>query len=143
MALYFNRNDLTARLNKTACWAHERALSLSKHLKYEGRIDDCKLQNLSLVIAYLEVMECYTPITSETDDFNCMTEAEAEQIFENISKLTGLCFVPKNVTYLEVEEDDNNQFRPITLADGITSITRVDSEPMYTKTLTKEPIIID
>lgn len=110
MALFFNRDDLTARLNNTACWAHETATSLAKHLKYEGRMDNCKLSNLSLVIAYLEVMECYTPIAATTDDFNCMTEAQAEQIFDNISKITGLCFIPKNTDYLVVEGDDNNQF---------------------------------
>lgn len=140
MALFFNRNDLTARLNKTACWAHERALSLSKHLKYEGRMDNCKLQNLSLVIAYLEVMECYTPITAITDDTNCMTEAEAEQIFENISKITGLCFLPKNVTYLEVAEDDNNQFRTPTQVGG-TIMRKKDGEAMAYNTLIKETLI--
>lgn len=139
MSLYFNRNDLTARLNKTACWAHDRALSLSKHLKYEGRMDNCSLADLSLVVAYLEVIECYTPMTVSTDDYNCITEAELENIFENISSITGLCFVPKNTDYLVDTDDDNNQFRTPTLVGG-TPITLVSSRAIYQDILTKETI---
>lgn len=136
---YFNRDDLTARLNKTACWIHARALTLSKHLKYEGRIDDCAEANLALLTAYLEVMECYTPITSSSDDFNCITEAEAEQIFENISKLTGLCFIPKNAVYLDDVEDDNNQFRTPAQVGG-TVMTLVGGDPIYYNVLTREKL---
>ena len=136
---YFNRDDLTARLNKTACWAHNRALTLSKHLKYEGRIDDCAEANLSLVVAYLEVMECYTPITSSSDDFNCLTEAEAEQIFENISKLTGLCFVPKNTAYLVDSQDDNNQFRTPTRTTGAV-MTLIGGAAISYNILTREKL---
>jgi len=137
---YFNRDDLTARLNKTACWVYERATALSRHLKYEGRIDNCAEANLSLVVAYLEAMECYTPITSSTDDVNCLTEAEAEQIFENIIKITGLCFVPKNVTYLDDVEDDNNQFRTPAQVGG-TVMTLASGDAIYFNVLTKETLI--
>ena len=139
MSLYYNRNDLTARLNKTACWVHDRALMLSKSLKYSGRIDNCKLQNLSLVVAYLEVLECYTPMTVSTDDFNCITETEAENIFENISKLTGLCFVPKNTVYLVDEEDDNNQFTVPTQVGG-SAMTLVGGDSIQYSILTKEKL---
>ena len=140
MATYFfNRDDLTARLNNTACWTHERALTLSNHLKYTGRIDNCAEANLALVGAYLEVMECYTPITSATDTTNCMSEAEAENIFNNISKLTGLCFVPKNTTYKVVTEDDNNQFRTPTNVSSV-AMTLIGGGAIYYRTLTKEPI---
>jgi hypothetical protein len=139
MALYFDRDDLTARINKTQCWTHEEALKLTKNLKYEGRIDDCRLANLSLVIAYIKVVECYTPITSDDDDFNCITEAEAEQIFENISKITGLCFVPKNTDYIIDTDDDNNQFREILNTSGV-AITDALGEPIFTAVLTKEKL---
>lgn len=137
---YFNSNDLRARLNKTACWTHTEALQLSKNLKYEGRIDDCRLADLSLVVAYLEVMECYTPITSDDDDFNCISETEAEQIFENIAKITGLCFIPKNAEYRVVTADDNNQFTQPTLTSG-SAITMVGGTPIYYGFLSKDSLI--
>jgi hypothetical protein len=121
MAEYFTTNDLRARLNKTACWIYEEAQCVADTLSYTGKIHDKTMLNLSLVVAFLEAAECYSPITSEAEDgvINCLTEAEVENIFKNISAITGLCFVPKCVDYIIEIEDDNNQLSNVGDKDGI------------------------
>jgi hypothetical protein len=111
MAEYFTANDLRARLNKTACWIHEEAECIAGRVKTEGRIDDCRMVNLSIVAAMWQAAECYTPITSEAEDgvVNCLTEAQQEQLFNNISAVTDLCFVPKCIEWILETEDDDNQ----------------------------------
>lgn len=111
MAEYFTANDLRARLNKTACWIHEEAECIAKRIKVEGRIDKCRMNDLSIVVAMWQAAECYTPITSEEEDGvnNCLTEAEEESLFNNISAVTGLCFVPKGIEWIIETEDDDNQ----------------------------------
>lgn len=113
--LYFNTTDLQARLYRTGCWIAKEADKLAKQAKYSGRIDPCCMTNLQYVVAALEALECYTPITSEVEDgvVNCLTEEYAENLFNNISKITGLCFLPKNVVYSTAPADAD--FTGITL----------------------------
>jgi hypothetical protein len=105
--LYFNTTDLQARLYRTGCWIAAEADRLAKKAKYSGRIDPCCMTNLQYVVAALEALECYTPITSEAEDgvVNCLTEAYAENLFNNISKITGICFLPKNTVYTTAPAD--------------------------------------
>jgi len=123
MATYFyNRNDLTARLNGTVCWIYEEATKITNNLKYTGRIDDCRLADLSFVVAAVEALECYTPITVITDETNCLTEVQAENLFNLIGCITGLCFQPKNFSYVEEYEDDDNQSNPTLDSDGVAVV---------------------
>ena len=91
MALYFNITDLQARLTKTTCWIADEALKQSNRAKYYGKLDDCFIK-LQYVVAALEAVECYTPLSTADDDgvINCLTELQAEQIFNNIRKLLTL-----------------------------------------------------
>jgi hypothetical protein len=138
MAEYFNQTDLDARRQKTACWIHEEATKIANNLKYSGKIDNCRLSNLSYVVAALEAVECYVPITTAAQDGedNCLTEALAESLFNNISKITKICFVPKNATYTALEDDDNNQFNTMTLVGGgsINTATGLPIKSRYTVT---------
>ena len=120
MAEYFTANDLRARLNKTACWIHEEAECINGRIKTEGRIDNCRMNNLSIVVAMWQAAECYTPITSEAEDgvVNCLTEAEEEQLFDNISTISGICFVPKGIEWILEVEDDLNQTSKVKNALG-------------------------
>jgi hypothetical protein len=117
------------------------ANKLAKGLKYSGRIDDCRLADLSLVSAYIQAVECYTPVTTDEEDgvINCLTEAEAEKVFENIGKITGLCFLPKNTNYKVEIEDDNNQFRKPTKTDG-TFMQLTGGGDIFWNILEVEPI---
>jgi hypothetical protein len=119
MAEYFTANDLRARLNKIACWIEEEANCIAGRIKVEGRIDNVRMNNLSMVTAMWQAAECYAPITTEAEDgeVNCLTEAEEEQLFNNISAITGLCFVPKGIDYILVTEDDENQ--TISIIDAV------------------------
>lgn len=139
MATYFNQNDLDARRQKTACWIHEEATKIADKLKYTGKIDNCRMANLSYVVAALEAVECYIPITTAAQDgeVNCLTEALAESLFDNISKITKICFVPKNSTYTAVPDDNNNQYASVTDSES-TALTDANGVVIKMRKLTKE-----
>ena len=119
MALYFNITDLQARLTKIACWIADEALKQSNRAKYYGKLDECFIK-LQYVVAALEAIECYTPLSSAADDgvINCLTELQAEQIFDNISNITDICFLPKNTVYNTSETDDVAQTMALNSGGG-------------------------
>lgn len=118
--MYFVEDDLYQRLTTTANWIALEAIKIVENLKYSGRTDTCRMHNLSFVVACLEAAECYTPITTSTEDgiVNCLTEVEIENIFSNIASITGLVFPPKGTSYGDIPVDDNNQFGEPTLNSG-------------------------
>jgi len=138
MALYFNITDLQARLTRTTCWIADEALKQSNRAKYYGKLDDCFIK-LQYVVAALEAIQCYTPITSEDEDgiINCLTEEQAEQIFDNISNITDICFLPKNTIYTTSEVDDIAQ--TTTLNSG-GSLTQNAGGALNYNFFSKEPI---
>jgi hypothetical protein len=139
--LYYNSNDLSARLQRVAIWISKEAYYISRDLKFTGRIDNKRLLNLEYVVASLEILECYTPILNESEDgvINCLTEEEAENLFKNIEKITKLCFLPKNNIYEIITEDDNNQFTELTL-NGFTNLFLNSNKILELNTLKSERI---
>lgn len=139
MATYYNSDDLYARLTRTASWISSKANDMAKKLKYSGTFSNCCMVDLEFVVACLEAVECYTPITSDDEDgeTNCLTEAELDQIFKNISTITGLAFAPKGFDYGTVEIDDNNQFATASFNSG-SSLTLNNGNIMEFNKLTKE-----
>jgi hypothetical protein len=101
MATYFNSTDLTVRLTRIATWISNESSKIVKKMKYGELVSQARIMNLEYAVAILEAMECYTPVTVAADDgeINCLTEAQAEQIFDNIEAITGLCFAPKGRVY--------------------------------------------
>lgn len=101
MVEYFNSNDLLIRRVQTADWLCKQSKKIVNMVHYGELVSADYKNKLLYVVAAMEAIGCYEPITSEDEDGvnNCLTEAEAEQIFENISKITGLCWQEKGVTY--------------------------------------------
>jgi hypothetical protein len=101
MADYYNSTDLTVRLTRLACWISGESCKIAKMFKYGEIPSQERIWNLSYAVAALEAMECYTAVTVAEDDgeINCLTEAQADNIFDNIEEITGLCFAPKGRVY--------------------------------------------
>jgi hypothetical protein len=103
MATYFNETDLDVRRSRTACWISGEAYKIARMYKYGELPKQGRITNLEYVVAALEAVECYTAVTVAADDgeINCLTEAQAEQIFDNIEALTSMCFAPKGRVYAD------------------------------------------
>lgn len=101
MADYYNSTDLTVRLTRLACWISGEAYKIARMYKYGEIPSQGRIWNLSYAVAALEAMECYTPVTVAADDgeINCLTEAQADNIFDNIEEITKMCFAPKGRAY--------------------------------------------
>ena len=109
MAEYFNANDLLIRRVQTADWMCAQSRKIVNMVNY-GEIVSADYKNhLAYIAAAMDAIGCYTPITTEAQDGvdNCLTEAEAEQIFKNITAITDLHWQEKGITYRnQVTESD-------------------------------------
>jgi len=83
------------------------------------------LMNFQYVVASLEAVECYTPITTDAQDGvdNCLTEALLDKFFNNITEITGLCFLPKESTYRPAALPDPETLGPLGLGGGDWDLT--------------------
>lgn len=123
MADYFNSNDLIIRRVQTADWTCAQTKKVANMVNYGQLVPKDYLNKLSYVIAAMEAIGCYVPITSPEEDGinNCLTEAEADKIFNNITEITGLHWQGKGVTYRNqlVEADELGQITStVTLTGG-------------------------
>ena len=126
MADYYTTTDLNVRRRTIANWIGTEAQKMAKNMQLSGKDDTCRLANLSLMVAYLEVMECYEVVDADTDGIlNCITEAQMDAVFSNVNKLTNLSFQPKDTTYTGPAADPTNQ--TLTLNNGLT-LTLYDGE---------------
>ena len=67
-----------------------------------GKKDYLLLQSKLLALnIYIEILLGYSVSTCSVDntDYNCVTEEEAQLIFDKISKLTNICFQPIGFVY--------------------------------------------
>lgn len=98
---YYTSDDLIMRRVNTARWICEQTHKLKASFNYGELVDQNYLTEFQYVVAALEALECYTPITSEAQDGedNCLTEAQVEAIINNIEHITGLSFHCKQTTY--------------------------------------------
>jgi len=76
--------------------------------------------NFQYIVAALEAMQCYSPITTETEDGvdNCLTELNLDNFFNNVTDITGLCFLPKGSTYRPAALPDPEIVAPLELGGG-------------------------
>tara|TARA_R110002126_G_scaffold155045_1_gene302060 strand:- start:1559 stop:2074 length:516 start_codon:yes stop_codon:yes gene_type:complete len=101
MALYFNSDDLLVRRVSIGEWICTQVQKLASSYHYGQLVDAEYMMNYQYVVALSEVVACYDPITTLAQDGvdNCLTEAELECAFNNISEITCIGWLGKNVTY--------------------------------------------
>jgi hypothetical protein len=126
---FYTANDLSYRRSSLIqLLSSLPANKVTNHYFYGNPMTGCCLKQIEYLTACMEVIECYTPITSEDEDgeTNCLEEADLDSIFDNISKLTGICFQPKGTTYNETVPDEETT--TLTLNTG--SLTLNTLEPI-------------
>lgn len=115
MATFYNHNDLMIRRVQANEWLCSQNKKLQNMIHYGELVSADYKNKLAYVVAALESVGCYEPITTAAEDGvkNCLTEAQVTQIFDNISEITGLSWRGKGTTY-------RNQANPL---EGIERIT--------------------
>lgn len=104
--IYLTQDDIDQRLQAAYCCAGSLAFKTSKEFRYGMKCAKTNLEKLFLLNVLIEILECYTPASIETDDIeytentgNCITEEKAQLLFEKISKDCKTCFETINKTY--------------------------------------------
>ena len=132
--MYYTQADITLREAILGCCFANLASKVAKKLTY-GVACDLETAKLNLLNVYIEIISCYTPITSSAEDgiVNCITEAELDGILAEIVRCytdCDLCFPPKGnatgynpevlpVTTLYVLEDGSGNYL---LEDGTSKL---------------------
>ena len=128
MAQYYTTNDLLVRRVGMATWICNKVMKITNSYKYGELVSKGELSNYEYIVACLEAVECYTPITLATEDgeTNCLTEAKLNSIFDNVETVTKLAWQPIGTTYnpynwvLPGGVELSNNIGTTTLNDGTT-----------------------
>lgn len=101
MPKYYTSDDLIKRRVAMADWICMQSQRLVNQFKYGQLVPTDFIYNFEYVVALLEAVECYTPITSEDEDgeINCLTEAALDKIFANFTHISGVDFLGKCTSY--------------------------------------------
>ena len=98
---FYTANDLLVRRVYMASWICEQLSKFVNYYNYGETVSKECLIKHQYIVALLEAVSCYTPITLTTQDGvnNCLTEAKLDTIFDKVEDVTGLCFLAKGTTY--------------------------------------------
>jgi len=98
---FYTTNDLLVRRVYMASWVCDQLSKFVNYYNYGEIVSKECLIKHQYIVALLEAVSCYTPITLTTQDGvnNCLTEAKLDTIFDKVEDVTGLCFLAKGTTY--------------------------------------------
>lgn len=98
---FYTSNDLLVRRVYMADWICKQLSKFVNYFNYGELISKKCLIQHQYMVALLEAVECYTPITLVDQDGvnNCLKESQLDTIFNKVEEITGLCFLAKGTTY--------------------------------------------
>ena len=101
MATYLTQTDLDERLETAYCCAGSLAYRVDKEFRYGMKCAKSNLEKLFLLTVWIKILQCYTPLDPDDVDEteNCITEEQAQYLFEQISKTCKACYEAVNYTY--------------------------------------------
>tara|TARA_R110002126_G_scaffold127296_1_gene269489 strand:- start:5971 stop:6435 length:465 start_codon:yes stop_codon:yes gene_type:complete len=134
---YYTSNDLLKRRADIALWMCSQTKKISNHYNYGELLSQKYIMNLEYLSGAMDAMSCYDPVSSELEDgvINCLKESQLDKLFNNVSNITGLCWQPKGITYvnqinqsIEAGEITDTAGDPIstTSGNGVIGITIPD-----------------
>ena len=120
---FYTANDLLVRRVKMAEWICSQLKKFVNYYHYGQSISRECIMHQEYMVALLESIECYTPITLTAEDGvnNCLTEAKLDKVFNNVEDITGLCFLAKGTTY-SPNYDASVPLLQVTLNNGTTVV---------------------
>ena len=97
---YLNQTDITVRLQLTAIYIGSYGSEIANDFFLGKECADEKMRELMILVAYLDILGDYQPVTGIIEESdNCITEIEAQGIFEHISKLIEINFATIGTSY--------------------------------------------
>ena len=121
--LKFNQVDLNVRLQISSCKYAEIANAYANNLKYGISCSKSNLNKLILLNGYIDLLKNY----EVGSDKNCITEQEAQEIADKISKLICVCFQYINFPYEDNTEDPIDPLTNFLLNDAGDYILQSDN----------------
>ena len=122
---YYTANDLLKRRVDIGIWIGSQTTKLVSNLKYGQLLDETAVSRFQYVVACHVALMGYTPITTDAQDGvdNAMTEANVDNMIDNIEKITGLHFLPKETTY-NTNNWTTQAFQVATLNSGTIELNK-------------------
>jgi hypothetical protein len=94
------QNDIDVRLQTINCCIGELTNSLLIKIKIGSKDAKCKLQELQILQNMVEALKCYNILSDDvTEEDNCLTEAQAQSMFDYMSTKCDTCFQFPGYTY--------------------------------------------
>tara|TARA_R100001463_G_scaffold52679_6_gene103568 strand:- start:922 stop:1383 length:462 start_codon:yes stop_codon:yes gene_type:complete len=123
VAKYYTADDLLKRRVDIGIWIASQTDKLVANLKYGQLVNEKSLMRYQYVVACHVALMGYTPITTAAQDGvdNGLTEANVDDMIDNIEIITGLHFLNKETTY-NTTNWTNNAYQVATLNSGGSSI---------------------
>jgi|SRR3990167_2938272 len=87
------------RLQHFMCCLGSKGSELASKLRYSSDCC-CEINTFELLVMYWEVLICYNPLATG----NCLTQAQIDTIWDDISKKCGICFNPYGSIYTSLRE---------------------------------------
>lgn len=99
--LYLTQTDLDERLQTASCCIGSLAYTTSRDFRYGMKCANHNLEKLFLITVISEILKCYIPLdpTDPDETDNCITELQAQYLFEQISTNCKTCYESINHTY--------------------------------------------
>lgn len=98
---YLNETDIQARVTLLACYVGNLGKKVKEDFENGLNCANNNLNTLKIINSYLDIILKYIPIDENTiENPNCITEEEAQHIFDILSNLTNIKFKPINTTYI-------------------------------------------
>jgi hypothetical protein len=95
-------DDLLVRRYQAICCAKTYLDFVLNKIKY-GQYTTCDTNKLVVLTQWVDILLRYENPSNATEEaLNCLTEAEIDHILEQISKMTGCCFYPKQSPWVDV-----------------------------------------
>ncbi len=96
-----SQQDLDIRLQLTEQYISDFSVNVANQFSYGQKCAEHNFKTLALLVCYVEALTCYQPITGNiTEEDNCLSETQAQQIFDHISLITQITFASIGTSYI-------------------------------------------
>lgn len=98
---YLNQTDIDKRMQSAFCCAGSLTFKVDKEFRYGMKCANHNLEKLFELEMIIFALDCYEPLDPSDPDetINCITEEQAQYLFDRISIICKTCFESINHTY--------------------------------------------
>jgi hypothetical protein len=98
------QDDINVRLQLIQCCIGRKATSLLNKIKIGSKDVNCKLNEILVLQRMIKYLKCYNVLSDDvTEDDNCLTEVQAQEMFDYMIRKCDLCIKPPGFVYQQAQ----------------------------------------